>query len=263
MTNVSWLISNPFSSYSSGDFSLAALSVPIDAGANLGESYDDGLSPASSFADSIITIDQDLKGSGWEMGAYVYLPIAGGGIFYYPIHVFSTPNGSIIPRSISVTRGGSQTFFIEPDNGYETEDVLVDNFSVGKVRNYTIDNVTSPKTIIATFKKIVDDKTKVQELPPKIEASEQQISNPPANIESIHIFTQSLSYGSRNNEVRLLQDKLKQLGFFSQKVASNGNFGPATLKAVKDFQLKNKITRPGIYGYGIVGPRTRAALNTK
>jgi len=75
-------------------------------------------------------------------------------------------------------------------------------------------------------------------------------------------FTQTLQYGSRGTQVALLQDKLKELGFFPIATTSNGNFGPATLKAVQDFQLQNNITQPTIYGYGIVGPRTRAALNS-
>lgn len=57
---------------SSSDFTLQATSPAIDAGANLGSDYDDGLSPASTWPSSVTTIDQDLRGSGWEIGAYVY-----------------------------------------------------------------------------------------------------------------------------------------------------------------------------------------------
>ncbi len=79
---------------------------------------------------------------------------------------------------------------------------------------------------------------------------------------SPHAITKVLNYGVRNYEVMMLQKKLQQLGFFPDKVQPNGNFGPTTLKAVQDFQLKNKITKRGIYGFGIVGPRTRQALNS-
>ena len=69
-------------------------------------------------------------------------------------------------------------------------------------------------------------------------------------------FTQTLQFGSNNPEVKTLQDKLKELNFFSKEIISNGNFGPATEKAIKEYQ-KSK----GIHPCGIVGPRTRKALN--
>jgi peptidoglycan hydrolase-like protein with peptidoglycan-binding domain len=59
----------------------------------------------------------------------------------------------------------------------------------------------------------------------------------------------------------LLQDTLKKLGFFPQSIASNSNFGPATLKAVKAFQVYYNIAKLGDTGYGIVGPKTRQLLN--
>jgi len=74
-------------------------------------------------------------------------------------------------------------------------------------------------------------------------------------------FTQPLSLGSNGPQVILLQDTLKKLGFFPQAVASNGNFGPTTLKAVQDFQVYYNIAKPGDFGYGQVGPNTRRVLN--
>jgi len=76
-----------------------------------------------------------------------------------------------------------------------------------------------------------------------------------------NVFTQLLVYGSNGGQVVLLQDTLKKLGFFPQSIKSNGNFGPATLKAVQAFQIYYKITKPGIIGYGQVGPNTRRVLN--
>ena len=40
-----------------------------------------------------------------------------------------------------------------------------------------------------------------------------------------------------------------------------GYFGPATLAAVKKFQVKYGIASSGNPGYGLVGPKTRAKLN--
>ncbi|MES2225666.1 MAG: peptidoglycan-binding protein [Patescibacteria group bacterium] len=41
-----------------------------------------------------------------------------------------------------------------------------------------------------------------------------------------------------------------------------GTFGPATLKAVQKFQLTKKLATEGAAGYGLVGPKTRSALQT-
>jgi peptidoglycan hydrolase-like protein with peptidoglycan-binding domain len=41
-----------------------------------------------------------------------------------------------------------------------------------------------------------------------------------------------------------------------------GTFGPATLAAVQKFQISQGLAKKGGAGYGIVGPKTRAALRT-
>jgi len=61
-----------FTNVSGSNFTLSASSAAIDAGSNLGSDYDDALLPTSSWPSSITTADQDLRGSGWEIGAYIY-----------------------------------------------------------------------------------------------------------------------------------------------------------------------------------------------
>lgn len=63
----------------------------------------------------------------------------------------------------------------------------------------------------------------------------------------------SLKLDYQGEEVRKLQIKLKELGFFTADVT--GYFGPITEKAVKAFQIANKIEP-----LGIVGPKTKLAL---
>jgi peptidoglycan hydrolase-like protein with peptidoglycan-binding domain len=48
------------------------------------------------------------------------------------------------------------------------------------------------------------------------------------------------------------------LGDFPANVAPNGNFGPATEQALKQFQTAN-----GLAPVGYVGPETQEALNRK
>ncbi len=60
-------------------------------------------------------------------------------------------------------------------------------------------------------------------------------------------------YGSRGNEVRQLQTKLRSWGYYNGNV--DGIFGSQTLEAVKYFQRKNGLTVDGI-----AGPATLKAM---
>lgn len=60
-------------------------------------------------------------------------------------------------------------------------------------------------------------------------------------------------YGSRGEEVRLIQTKLKRWGYYNRNI--DGIYGSQTLAAVKWFQSKN-----GLQVDGIAGPKTLAAM---
>lgn len=60
-------------------------------------------------------------------------------------------------------------------------------------------------------------------------------------------------YGSTGSEVRQIQTKLKNWGYYTGEV--DGIFGSKTLSAVRSFQQKNGLTVDGI-----VGPKTLAAM---
>ena len=60
-------------------------------------------------------------------------------------------------------------------------------------------------------------------------------------------------YGSRGDEVRQIQTKLKRWGYYNGNV--DGIFGSGTLEAVKYFQRKNALTVDGI-----AGPATLKAM---
>lgn len=61
-----------FVSTSSNDFALQSSSPDIDAGLNLGSTYEYGLDPASTWPSNIILDNQNNYGSGWDIGAYEY-----------------------------------------------------------------------------------------------------------------------------------------------------------------------------------------------
>ncbi|MFA5175589.1 MAG: peptidoglycan-binding protein [Patescibacteria group bacterium] len=69
-------------------------------------------------------------------------------------------------------------------------------------------------------------------------------------------ISKNLNPGAKGEEVKKLQDKLKEMNYLSQEIKSTGYFGSETKEAVKQFQKS-----VGIYPNGIVGPRTRKALS--
>ena len=67
------------------------------------------------------------------------------------------------------------------------------------------------------------------------------------------VETATLYWGSTGDEVREVQRRLKNWGYYDGAV--DGIYGPKTFQAVKKFQAKH-----GIATTGTVGPQTRAAL---
>jgi hypothetical protein len=65
-------LTNASSLSSTGNFALLAVSPAINAGVNLGSTYQMSLSPASSWPGGVSLINQNSAGSGWEIGGYVY-----------------------------------------------------------------------------------------------------------------------------------------------------------------------------------------------
>ncbi len=76
-------------------------------------------------------------------------------------------------------------------------------------------------------------------------------------IEDHYVFRTAMSIGSRGEDVVALQCFLRDLGFFDKNTLCTGYFGPITHSAVAGFQASR-----GIEAIGIVGPKTRAALNS-
>jgi len=97
------------------------------------------------------------------------------------------------------------------------------------------------------------------------------VSVDPASALSSADFTRTLSKGAEGTDVTLLQKVLNTIGKTVAPVPESGSpgnetsyFGSLTASAVKAFQCEKGIVcedDPESTGFGIVGPKTRAALN--
>ncbi|WP_163539305.1 peptidoglycan-binding protein [Gracilibacillus sp. YIM 98692] len=70
--------------------------------------------------------------------------------------------------------------------------------------------------------------------------------------------TATLQKGSRGERVKVLQQKLLQLGYSLPQYGADSQFGEETEKAVRDFQKSESITVDGI-----VGPQTQGKLSSR
>ncbi len=70
----------------------------------------------------------------------------------YTITATAGDNGSISPSgSVTIEEGTDQAFSVTADEGYEIEDLIVDDVSQGALETYTFTDVTDDHTITATF----------------------------------------------------------------------------------------------------------------
>jgi peptidoglycan hydrolase-like protein with peptidoglycan-binding domain len=75
-------------------------------------------------------------------------------------------------------------------------------------------------------------------------------------------FSWYLQKGMKHSQVSELQKLLAQDKLLYPEGLVTGYFGPATDAALKRFQKRYGIAKEGDEGYGLVGPKTRAKLNT-
>jgi hypothetical protein len=62
-----------FNNVGANNFTLASGSSAIASGTNRGSTYHMGLSSSSSWPSSVSTLNQNSDGSGWEIGAFVFV----------------------------------------------------------------------------------------------------------------------------------------------------------------------------------------------
>lgn len=91
------------------------------------------------------------------------------------------------------------------------------------------------------------------------QSSSSQSAVSSSTLSSVPLFTTSLFYGSRSDQVSTLQSLLAAHGYLASNLAT-GFFGTLTEQAVQKFQCDSGILCSGA-GWGIVGPKTRTVLN--
>ncbi|MGD8961626.1 MAG: PilC/PilY family type IV pilus protein [Desulfobacterales bacterium] len=118
-----------------------SFSITPDTGYEVLDVQIDGVSygPIPSYTFSSVTQDHSISATFKVIGGFV-------------IHTYSGFNGSISPPGpVSVPPGGSQSFAIAPQPGYQVAEVWVDGVSQGTISAYTFNAVDADHTIEAQF----------------------------------------------------------------------------------------------------------------
>jgi hypothetical protein len=118
-----------------------SFSITPDTGYEVLDVQVDGVSygPVPSYTFSGVTQDHSISATFKVIGGFV-------------IDTYSGPNGSISPAGpVSVPPGGSQSFAISPQPGYQVAEVWVDGVSQGVISAYTFSAVNADHTIEVQF----------------------------------------------------------------------------------------------------------------
>ncbi len=123
---------------------------------NYGGSQTFNITPATGYSVASVTVDGTSIGA---QPSYTFSNVTAShtisatfSLNTYTITPAAGANGSISPATAqTVNYGGSQTFTITPNTGYQVAAVLVDGVSVGAPTSYTFSNVAASHTITATF----------------------------------------------------------------------------------------------------------------
>ena len=86
--------------------------------------------------------------------------------------------------------------------------------------------------------------------------AQNKISNTDSKNQFDPFFSKKIAFGEKNDSVKLLQQNLKNLGFFSEEIT--GFFGNETKKSLIEFQIAHHIiSSENETGAGIFGPKTK------
>ena len=122
------------------------------------------LEPGETYAFSVTSHDGKGYESDFSEGITYQVPLPRN-TEHFTIAA-STGNGGTIEQAgdTVVSYGGSVSYAILPDSGFEIADVTVNGSSVGPVGEYTFSNVSADNAIIASFK-IIEEMDNKSEIP--------------------------------------------------------------------------------------------------
>jgi hypothetical protein len=104
------LFTNGSGSYSlPSDLALQSSSPAIDAGVNLGSSYQLGLAPGSTWPSSVSTLNQNTNGLGWDIGAFVYTETTAPAVSLTAPNSGATVSGSTVALSATASDNSAVT----------------------------------------------------------------------------------------------------------------------------------------------------------
>ncbi|MCR4280899.1 MAG: peptidoglycan-binding protein, partial [Candidatus Kaiserbacteria bacterium] len=123
---------------------------------------------------------------------------------------------------------------------------------------------TAPSSAVESKPSSVSPSASLPQAAPAAPKNSITPSVPPSVKSSLpkYNFARPLKRGSKNSDVTSLQKFLAQYKDIYPDGYVTGYFGPATEKAVGLFQEKYGVAKRGEEGYGTVGPKTRAKLNS-
>src|SRR3989339_491046 len=196
----------------------------------------------------------------------------------YSTHTFALERDTTAPNSFSLASdNNTSTTSINPSLSWNPSSDPSSN--IAKYQLYVngtldTDNIASTTTSVFTgtlilapeqtprLQTVYPDGTIVYYEEPKDTKTEEQTNTKTEEQKNIetknqnqHTFTTNLHKGLTNSEVTQLQQKLRELGFFTYPT-NTGYYGTVTEEAVKAFQQAHNIET-----LGMVGPQTREALN--
>ena len=122
-----------------------------------GESQSFTITPNTGYKIKSVTVDGSNQGT---ISTYTFSNVTAAHTITaefekltYNISASCGTGGTISPSgTASVAYGSSKTYTIQPMDGYEIADVIVDGKSVGAVTSYTFSNIAQAHTIKATFR---------------------------------------------------------------------------------------------------------------
>lgn len=259
-----------------GGYQIYRNGAQIASVASTSASYaDKGVSPSTNYYYTVNAYDVVGNVSSMSMQLTVVTPAPDTTAPSAPISFYATPRSAsqislmwspsydnVGVAGYRLTRNGTQILDTTSTSYMDTGLVTSTMYEYVVVAYDAAGNVSAPQSVAAATLA-----TNPVIAPPTTTAVAATPTTTPTNVlttASSFVFTTLLSYGMRSNAVIALQNVLIQEGDLATGYAT-GFFGVLTQAAVRKFQCDQGIVcsgNPSTTGWGLVGVRTRKALNT-